>query len=152
MTQAAIWELLGGMSVGTLVAWIAVICAIITAASAGTIKLYKLFTKYKQITDENNDIKQLVQKHDNCLHNIEICLKDIRHSLNDQKDVNLRQCRYTIVHTCDEAISKGEISAGKLKSLEEMYEEYTTLFHGNGYVKILMEHVRELPITGKLDD
>lgn len=152
MTQTAIWELLGSISVGTLVAWIVVICAIVAAVGTGAIKLYKIFEKYKAITDENDELKKLVLKHDKCLSNIEISLKDIQHSLRDQKDVNLRQVRYTIVHTCDEALSAGEISAGKFKSLEEMFEEYTTLFHGNGYVKILMEHVRELPITGSIDD
>ena len=33
-----------------------------------------------------------------------------------------------------------------------MYEEYVEIFHGNGYVKTLMERVRKLPIVGKLDD
>lgn len=152
MTQSAIWQLLSEISVGTLVAWISVICAIIVAVSTGTIKLYKIFVKYKAITDENDELKKLVMRHDKCLNNIEISLKSIQHALDDQKDVNLRQVRYTIVHTCDDALSAGEISASKFKSLEEMFEEYTTMFQGNGYVKVLMERVRELPIKGSLDD
>ncbi len=33
-----------------------------------------------------------------------------------------------------------------------MYDEYTEIFHGNGYVKTLVMRVRELPIIGKLDE
>lgn len=33
-----------------------------------------------------------------------------------------------------------------------MFEEYTTIFHGNGYVKTMVYKVRELPVKGKLDN
>ena len=53
------------------------------------------------------------------------------------------------MHTCEDALERGEMSTNKLQSLEEMYEEYTDLFHGNGYVKTLMTRVRkEVKIIG----
>jgi hypothetical protein len=73
-------------------------------------------------------------------------------SLDEQKEVNLKQIRHTIVHTCEDALEKGEISINKLRSLEEMYDEYVDIFHGNGYVKTLVMRVRKLKIVGKLDD
>ena len=66
--------------------------------------------------------------------------------------MNLKQIRHTIVHTCEDALDKGEISINKLRSLEEMYDEYVKIFHGNGYVKTLVMRVRKLKIVGKLDD
>ena len=84
----------------------------------------------------------------------QICeqLANIKDALDVQKEVNLKQVRYQIVHTCDDAINAGYITAGKLKSVEELYDEYTGIFHGNGYVKTLMEKTRELDIRGKLDE
>jgi len=103
----SVWEFLSGIPIGTIVAWVIVICAIISALCAGTIKLYKIFTKYKEAKDK------------------------------DEKQQNL---------------DKGEISINKLRSLEEMYDEYVEIFHGNGYVKTLVTRVRKLKIIGKLDD
>ena len=79
-------------------------------------------------------------------------MKDIKKSLDEQKEVNLKQVRYNIVHACDDAISAGAISAGKLRSIEEMYEEYTSIFHGNGYVKTMVLKARQLPISRQLDE
>ena len=39
-----------------------------------------------------------------------------------------------------------------LRSLEELYEEYTRIFNGNGYVKTLVMKVRALPVVGVLDE
>lgn len=151
MDTKSIWELLAGIPVGTIVAWIVVICAIIAALCTAAIKLYKLFTKYNKIKDENEKQRTLLNKHDDTLKEIKDSLREIKFSLEEQREVNLKQIRYQIVHTCDDALSLNEISAGKLRSLEEMYQEYTEIFHGNGYVKTLVERVRRLPIVGDLE-
>ena len=74
----------------------------------------------------------------------------LRYGLNDTKEIKEEfkkiNSKYWML------FEKGEISINKLRSLEEMYEEYVEIFHGNGYVKTLMERVRKLPIVGKLDD
>ena len=147
-----IWKFLSGIPIGTIVAWVIVIAAIISALCAGTIKLYKLFTKYKEAKDKDEKQQKIIEEHDNTLKEIEQCLEDIKQSLSEQKDVNLKQLRHTIVHTCEDALEKGKISINKLRSLEEMYEEYTDVFHANSYVTTLVLRVRELPIVGKLDE
>ena len=152
MDTKSIWDLLSSIPIGTIVAWIVVICAIITVLCTGAIKLYKVFTKYKEMKDKDLKQTEVIINHDNTLREIEKSLQSINKSLEEQKEVNLKQIRHTIVHTCEEALEKGEISINKLRSLEEMYEEYVEIFHGNGYVKTLMERVRKLPIVGKLDD
>ena len=152
MDTQSIWDLLSSIPIGTIVAWIVVICAIITVLCTGAIKLYKVFTKYKEMKDKDLKQTEVIINHDNALREIEKSLQSINKSLEEQKEVNLKQIRHTIVHTCEEALEKGEISINKLRSLEEMYEEYVEIFHGNGYVKTLMERVRKLPIVGKLDD
>lgn len=152
MDTKSVWDLLSGIPVGTIVAWIVVICAIIAALCTGTIKLYKIFTKYKEMKDKDKKQTEIIESHDATLKAIDSTLQSIQKSLDEQKDVNLKQIRHTIVHTCEDALEKGEISINKLRSLEEMYEEYVDVFHGNGYVKTLVMRVRKLKIVGKLDD
>ena len=152
MDTKPVWELLSSIPIGTLVAWIIVITAIITALCTGTIKLYKLFTKYKEAKDKEQKQEEIIASHDKTLRDIDETLKEIKKSLDEQKEVNLKQIRHTIVHTCEDALDKGEISINKLRSLEEMYDEYVEIFHGNGYVKTLVTRVRKLKIVGKLDD
>lgn len=128
------------------------ICAIISSICAGTIKLYRVFTKYKEIKDKDEKQQKIIEEHDNTLMEIGKCLEDIKESLSEQKDVNLKQLRHTIVHTCEDALEKEKISINKLRSLEEMYDEYTDVFHANSYVTTLVLRVRKLPIVGKLDE
>ena len=152
MDTKPVWELLSGIPIGTIVAWVIVICAIIAALCTGTIKLYKVFTKYKEMKDKEQHQEAIIESHDKTLRNIDDTLKIIKQSLDEQKEVNLKQIRHTIVHTCEDALDKGEISINKLRSLEEMYEEYVEIFHGNGYVKTLVTRVEKLKIVGKLDE
>lgn len=152
MDTKSVWDLLSGISIGTVMAWIIVIFAIIAALCTATIKLYKFFTKYKEMKDNDERQKEIIENHDNTLKDIENALREIKDSLDEQKEVNLKQVRHTIVHTCEEALERGEISINKLRSLEEMYDEYTQIFHGNGYVKTLVIKVRKLKVVGKLDD
>lgn len=152
MDTKSVWDLLSSIPIGTVLAWVFVIAAIATFLCTGTIKLYKVFTKYKKVKDENEKQKSLLDKHDKALEDINESLKRITEALEEQKEVNLKQIRHEIVHTCDDAISAGKISASKLRSLEEMYEEYIDVFHGNGYVKTLVCKVRTLPVVGRLDE
>ena len=152
MDTQSIWDLLSSIPIGTVVAWVVVICAIISALCAGTIRLYKAFEKYKEVKDKNEKQEKIIEVHEKTIEEIGKALTGIKKSLDEQKEVNLKQIRHTIVHTCEDALDKGEISINKLRSLEEMYDEYIEIFHGNGYVKTLVARVRELPIIGKLDE
>ena len=149
--QSAI-DTLSSISVGQVIAWFLVISAIITTICTGTIKLYKVFTKYREAKDKNEAQEKVSESHETTLKEIDKTLQEIKKSLEEQKDVNLKQVRHTIVHTCEDALDRGEISINKLRSLEEMYEEYIDIFHGNGYVKTLVEKVRQLKVVGKVDD
>lgn len=152
MDNSSAVEALSSITVGQIITWFSVLTAIITAICTGTIKMYKLFTKYREAKDRNEKQDEIIKSHDATLKEIDATLQEIMKSLDEQKDVNLKQVRHTIVHTCEDAIDRGEISINKLRSLEEMYEEYTDIFHGNGYVKTLVEKVRQLKVVGKLDD
>lgn len=152
MDTKSVWEFLAKIPIGTIVAWGAVIISIVTIITKFIVKLFEVYKMYNNVVDENMKQKLLIEEHDAILGEIKNALEDIKGSLDEQKGVNLRQLRYTIVHTCDEAISAGEISAGKLKSLIELYDEYVDVFNGNGYVKVMVEKVKELPVIGKLDN
>lgn len=152
MDTKSVWDLLSSITLGTVIAWITVVFAIAAFFCTGAIKVYELFTKYKEAKDKNEKQETVIENHDSTLKEIEKTLLEIKNSLDEQKEVNLKQVRHTIVHTCEEALEKGEISINKLRSLEEMYEEYIEIFHGNGYVKTLVYKVRKLKVVGKLDD
>ena len=152
MDTASVWSTLSGITIGSLVAWCVVIVVIVTTIVKGVIKLYTFFDKYKQLKEENANQSKLIKEHDETLKSINESLAKINKRLDEQSDVNLKQVRHTIVHTCYDAIAAGEIQVGKLKSLEEMFDEYLNVFHGNGYVKSLVERVRKLPVVGSLDD
>lgn len=149
MDTQPVWESLSSISIGQVVAWIIVICAIISAICAGTIKLYKIFTKYSSIKEKEKKQESIIEAHDKTLEEIKDSLQEIKDSLNEQKEVNLKQLRHTIVQTCEECLDKGEISINRLRSLEEMYAEYINVFHANGYVKVLVERTRTLQIVGR---
>ena len=151
MDTQPILDSLSSFSVGRVVAWIVVIGTILSTLCAGTIKLYKVFTKYKDMKDKEQKQETIIETetHDKTLNEIKDSLQDIKNSLNEQKDVNLKQLRHTIVQTCEDCLEKGEISINRLRSLEEMYSEYVNVFHANGYVKILVERVRTLKIVGR---
>lgn len=153
MDTQSIWDLLSRIQIGQIVSWGIVIGTILAAICTGTIKIYKIFTRYKEAKDKDENQQRVIESHEKTLKEIGSSLQSIQKALNEQKEVNLKQVRYTIVHTCEEALEKGEISINKLRSLEEMYEEYVDIFHGNGYVKTLMTRVRkEVRIVGKIDE
>lgn len=152
MDSNSVIALLSNISIGTVIAWISVICAIIAAICVGTIRLYKVFEKYKKIKDENESIKTIIQKHDETLAKINTSLAEIKKSLDDQKTVNKKQTRYNIVRICDEALAVGYITAGKLRSLEEMYEDYIKIYNGNSYASTMVKKTRPLPVVGQLDE
>lgn len=149
MDTQPVWDSLSGITIGQIVAWVTVILAIISALCTATIKLYKVFTKYKEMKDKEEKQETIIENHDKTLNEIKNSLQEIKNSLVEQKEVNLKQTRHTIVHTCEDCLEKGEISINKLRSLEEMYSEYVDVFHGNGYVKTLVERTRALKIVGK---
>lgn len=149
MDTQPIWDSLSGITIGQIVACITVILAIISALCTATIQLYKVFTKYRDMKDKEQKQETIIETHDKTLTEIKDSLQDIKNSLNEQKDVNLKQLRHTIVQTCEDCLEKGEISINRLRSLEEMYSEYVDVFHANGYVKILVERVRTLKIVGR---
>jgi len=153
MDTKDVWEVLAQIPIGVLVAWVLVIITLIATIIAGIVRLYKVFTKVREVQDENEKYKAKIDGQEEKLDKILDDLNQIKKDLDEQKDVNFKQVRYNIVHTCDNAIAKGEISAGKLRSLEEMYEEYTDVFHGNQYVSTLMHKVRkDCKIVRPLDD
>ena len=142
-TTSEIWALLSGIPVGKVVGWIIVILAIFSAFGAGIIKLYKVFTKYKELKDEketrNKDIQELK----------EITAK-ITTQLEEQTNVNYKQLRFNIISICDEANANKSITASKLQILEEDFDDYENIYHGNGFVKDLVIKVRQLPVVGSL--
>ena len=151
MQTETIVNQLVNIPIGTIIAWIAVIAGILTSVSAITVKLYKAFSKYKEKADEYDGLKNDLKEHSNTLNEMGKILTTIQGEIREQVEVNRNQVKHSIVVACDKALSEGRISAGALESLMDLFSEYTDVFHGNGYVKALVDKVLRLPVTGRLE-
>ena len=157
MNEDIAWEYLSAIPVGTIVSWIVLISIIIGVFSAIVINLYKVFEKSRTIKEENDEYKSLVKKHDETLEEIKEELKHIRTEQKEAKQRELKRLRHSIFKAGDEAISDNHITIRKIKSLEELYEDYVTFTDdngkpANGYVKSLMARVRNVEIIDELDE
>lgn len=152
MDTNSIWQMLSSFTVGSVIAWIVVIGTIITVLIAGAVKLFKFFTKINELKEKNEAQREKIEQHDETLKNIQETLNEMMLMLNDQKEINFDQMKYTISHGCTLALAKGEISAECYKSLEEMFDKYKHVFHGNGYVENIMKKMRkEVKIVGEIE-
>ena len=155
-TTQNVWDFLSGIPIGTIAAWVIVICAIIGFLCAGTIKLYKAFEKYREVKDMNEKYKRTLEQQGEQLNDISGKVDKLLDCLEVQRKINYKQVRLSIVRICNEAIDKGEISASQHKSLMEMYDEYTESFADmkpNGYVHQLINMVNDndrVVIIGKI--
>ena len=149
-TQTAI-NTLAQIPIGTIIAWLGIFAGIITGICTATVKLYKLFTKYKEKSDEDEDLKEKIKEHADTLGCIKKSIDEIKTVLDEQYEINFMQRRHSIVVVCEQALNDGKISAGLLQSTLDLYEEYRDLMHGNGYVKILIDKVVKLPVIGSLE-
>ncbi|MCJ7836013.1 hypothetical protein MUB23_11535 [Cuneatibacter sp. NSJ-177] len=147
-TSVTIWNFLSSISTADFFGVLLAIGTVLGVTAGLTVKLYKLFDKTRRIQEENAEYKQLVQTHDDAIEEIQQTLMEIKQINEMQNEVNLKQIRHSIVRASEEAISDGSISANRLQSLEELFETYEELFHGNGYVKTLMKKVRSLEVHG----
>lgn len=164
MDTKSVWELLYGIPLGTIVAWITVICAIISAICIGTIKLYKVFEKYKYTKDKNDEIKSTVKNHEDQLEDlkqqlIEMSLNfnkqfsDIKNTLNDQRETKIKELRHNITVAGEKALADGETTIRQWTSLHEMVDEYVNKYNQNSYVLSLMKKVdRDVNVIGNLDE
>lgn len=101
----------------------------------------------------NERQSKMLDDHEKNFKEIKESLEKIDRSLAEQKTINLKYTRHILVDGCCAAIVAGNIQNEQLASLEEIYEEYCTVFNGNAYVGGLMKRVRALPIVlGKDED
>ena len=164
MDTNSVWELLSSISIGTVVAWVTVICAIIGVICTGTIKLYKIFTKYKNVKDEENELRTNVANHEEQLieikqqleamnQNISQQFSDIKGTLNEQRGTKIKELRHSIPDSGERALSDGKITVRQWTSLHEMCDEYINKYNQNSYVLSLMNKVdRDVTIIGRLDE
>jgi len=158
MDTQSVWEVLAQIPIGTIVAWVIVIVAIITALCTGIFKTYKAFSKYRELKEENERYQHLVEQNSQMLQEINEKFDKMNKEFESQRKINYKQVRFEIIHTCDEALSSGHISANKYKSLIEMYDEYVEVFSDmkpNGYVHNQIDRVKDpqqVKIVGKVDE
>ena len=149
MGSESAWQIISEMPVGKVIAWIILIVAIISGICAAAVKLYKLFERYKKLKDTSDKVLELIESHENALLEVREGLKRIDARMAKQDEITMSQISHSIVVAAEKAISEEKITFSQLKSITGLYKEYRDVYHGNGYIKILMERVEELPVLGK---
>lgn len=96
--------------------------------------------------------KEIKRDYDTRLTVVDLKLDRIIEQLDKRESLDFKKLRNQIVQLGEDAIDKGKITIRKLKSLEELYSEYTDKYDGNSYVETLMLKVRELPVIGQLNE
>lgn len=152
MDKSDVIKYLSSLPVGTIIAWILVIGAILGVIILGLKKLYKVFEASHKVKEENDALKKMVKDHESQLAQISNQLSDIKESLDEQDKVEFKRMRHEIVQAGESAVINKSITIRQLRALEELYEVYHEERHGNGYVSTLMAKVRNLPVIGRLDD
>ena len=152
MEVTSIWQMLSDIKIGTLIAWTIVIIAIFTTVTRGIKNVYAFISKYKEMKEMNEKQSKTLDEHEKNFAEIKDSLAKISKSLDEQKTINLKYTRHVLVDGCCTAIIAGNIQNEQLASLEEIYDEYRTVFNGNAYVGGLMERVRALPIVLSKDE
>ena len=153
MNVESVWQILADVRIGALIAWTVVIIAIFTTITRCIKNVYSFVSKYKEMKEMNERQSKMLDDHEKNFKEIKESLEKIDRSLAEQKTINLKYTRHILVDGCCAAIVAGNIQNEQLASLEEIYEEYCTVFNGNAYVGGLMKRVRALPIVlGKDED
>lgn len=150
-----VWNTLSEIEVGTIAAWIIALTGIFGVGFEVIQKLAKILDKYHNIQeerkeiiakldDQNDKFSKAINKLSESVANLDKRLDSIQDGLHVQEEINLKQIRNDIITICDEAIINKRISERKYQLLTELFEEYTTVFHGNGYVADSVEKVKAI--------
>lgn len=155
MSADDVWSILSEIQVGTIATWAVVMTSIIGVAIKFSQNFLKLVDKYHSTQEERKEIIAKLDEQNekftkaisdlaDSVANLDKRLDTIQDGLHVQEEVNLKQIRNDIITICDEAIINERISERKYQLLIELFEEYTTVFHGNGYVADSVEKVKSI--------
>ena len=144
MTQQEVWDLLSNLKVGTVVAWVIVLAAIVTVVAIGIKKLFKLFRDYSAYKAGKAKTEARLRVHDETLDKIV-------QSNEMQTKLLIQVVRSNIIVICQNAIATGYITDVQLREVTELYELYEES-GGNSYASMLMAKVKTLPIKHVLGD
>lgn len=144
MTQQEVWNILANLKIGTVVAWCAVIIAIITAVVLSVRRLFRLFRDYSSYTVRKAETEQRLKAHDEAL-------QQIMQSNEIQTSLLIQVVRSNIIVICQNALAAGYITDVQLREVTELYELYEDS-GGNSYASMLMAKVKTLPVKHVLGD
>lgn len=156
MDTSGVYDWLGSITIGTLVAWVLAIGAICTVIYKSGAKVYNVISAIKEIINSNSKQTEEINEIKNQFDNLSSRLDVIQRILQGQQEEKLAEQRHIIVRAGEDYITRGYITIRELKALTEVYEQYKKpgpdgIPH-NGYVMTLMEKVNTLSVRGKLDE
>jgi len=127
-----------------LIATAVIISAIVTI----TIKLYQIFEKFRKARNEEEARRDKLE---------EVCeaVKDLKDKQDlfietstkiheSSKVIDTIQMRHALVQDCEAILRRKYVTKSHLRSIEELYGVYSGVLNANGYVKDLVDEVRQL--------
>lgn len=152
MDTKPVVEELASIPIGTYIIWGMVICGVIAAIVTVIVKMYKIFEKYRDLKDKNEERLEQLNKHEEVLDEIQRSLGRIEDNFKVDHEVQKRRLKHEITNACNDAMRDGVIRLSTLRSIEEMFEDYEKVYDGNSWVHTLVNKTRMLEVEVDIDD
>lgn len=141
---------LSTVSAGTVLKWILICGAIIGAIVTASVKCYKMFEKVRQYENKRDEHEEFIKQTKEDLSDLKakyIELTDfVKTTREESNRIDQIKLRHSIVRSCEEAINNGTITFDALRSIDELYEVYHDVLHGNSYAADLVNMIHTLPV------
>ena len=124
------------------------VIVVLSAIVAATIKIYQIFEKFRKARNEEEARRDKLE---------EVCeaVKDLKEKQDlfietsskiheSSKVIDTIQMRHSLVQDCEAILRRRKVTKSHLRSIEELYGVYSGVLNANGYVKDLVDEVREL--------
>lgn len=114
-------------------------------------RISNIVTETREVSDNrDNIIEEQLKRYNNNLYEFRQEIQTNKDQLSLLIDSDKQSIRSFIVDKYYQVMNDGYINTHLLEVLEERYEKYLKE-NGNGYVKALMEEIRDLPHTPSVD-
>ena len=147
MKMSEIIEALNCISVGDVLKWIMIIATLVTALAAVSVRCYKLSGKYWKAKSCAADKDKTIEDHTESIKSVKEDIKQLVEFNLKMVEVNKIITRNSIVRICNESLDVGYIDSIQLQALEDSYDMYQNVLHGNSYVSALVGATRKLRIV-----
>ena len=147
---------LGDISLGTALAWLAAIATCLTGLWKVGRELYHAIRLIRDVVEKNDAQEGKLQAVQEACTEMAKEIRGIVSAMEEERAQKLAEQRHLLVKAGEEYLERGWIRVRELRALNEVFEQYQKpdkngVVH-NGYVATLIRKVNALPVHGRLDE